>query len=208
MFCSYYGEYSRFYKVENSFFNMITYHDIYEIIRKEKYSETLQPLPKNFIIDVSEYLNEKRVESAKEDDLFLDASAKSKKQFENSISLFKELILRRKKKLLNLVFVAAETGIMKRDYENMVSFEREEFEKLVKAFEEGDRELAKMIKGRQGEHEQAKHKMILFTQDAEQFVDMSGGVVGPFVNGELANLDSDVAQIIVSSGKANFVDEN
>ena len=39
---------------------MISYNDIYEILRKEKYSEVLQQLPKNFIEDFS---NEKRMSS-------------------------------------------------------------------------------------------------------------------------------------------------
>ena len=62
------------------------------------------------------------------------------------MAIFKELVLRRKKKLLNLVFVAAETGIMKRDYENMLQFEKEIFDRLIKAFEEGDRFMAFPVK--------------------------------------------------------------
>ena len=93
------------------------YNDLYELLRKEKYSENLQQLPKNFILEVSVFLNGLKSDSTKEDDLFTDSALKSKKQLENSIAIFKEMILRRKKKLLNLVFVAAETGIMKRDYE-------------------------------------------------------------------------------------------
>ena len=102
---------------------MITYNYLYEILRKEKYSEVLQVLPKNILEDISEFLHDKKGESLKEGDMFEDSIIKSKKQLENSIALLKELILRRKKKLLNLVFVATETGIMKKDYENMMSFE-------------------------------------------------------------------------------------
>ena len=89
---------------------MISYNDIYEILRKEKYSDVLQPLPKNFIEDFSLYLSETRGKNSSEQDLFADSLAKSKKQIENSIALFKELILRRKKKLLSLVFTATETN--------------------------------------------------------------------------------------------------
>ncbi len=184
---------------------MLTYEEIYDIVRKEKYSEQLQVLPKNFISEVSNLLQEKKAEASKESDLFADNIAKSKKQLENTIALFKELILRRKKKLLTLVFVAAETGIMKRDFENMLEFERETFEKLVKAVEEGDKELARLLNGLKKEHE--LKRMIMFNQDVEQFVDMMGNIIGPFVAGELANLDSKVSEILVSGGKAGFVDE-
>ena|SRR3989338_10839459 len=185
---------------------MLTYNDLYEILRKEKYGEALQTLPKNFISDFLEYLNAQKEQSSKDEGLFIDTVIKSKKQLENSISLFKELVLRRKKKLLNLVFVATETGLMKRDYENMLSHERDVFDKLVKGFEEGDKELAKILSGRK-EKEKEKFRMIMFNQNVEQFVDLSGNTIGPFTSGELANLDTEVSQILVSGGKANFVDE-
>ena len=117
---------------------MLNYNDLYEILRKEKYGETLQSLPKNFVAEFSDYLNERKGDSSQESDLFLDNIAKSKKQLENSIALFKGLILRRKKKLLNLVFVAAETGIMKKDYESMFDFEKKIFDNLVKSVGEGN----------------------------------------------------------------------
>src|SRR3989344_6074690 len=99
---------------------MLSYNDLYEVLRKEKYSELLQILPKNFLLDFCEYLVDKKEQSSKDDGLFVDSVMKSRKQVENSLAIFKELILRRKKKILNLVFVAAETGIMKRDYEIML----------------------------------------------------------------------------------------
>jgi len=39
---------------------MLTFSDIYEAMRKEKYSENLQMLPKNFMIEASEYFEEKK----------------------------------------------------------------------------------------------------------------------------------------------------
>ena len=85
---------------------MITYNDIYEAARKERYSEQLQPLPKNFIQEVAEYFREKKEISAKEDNLFSDVIIKTKKQFENAVTIFKELMLRRRKKLLNFFFIS------------------------------------------------------------------------------------------------------
>lgn len=183
---------------------MLSYNDIYELLRKEKYSETLQPLSKSFLIEFSAFLNEKK--NFNDADMFAESALKAKKQIENALSLFRELVLRRKKKLLNLVFVAAETGIMKRDYDNMLDFERQIFEKLVKAFEEGDKELARLLQGGKKEEEINQLKMVLFNENVEQFVDMSGNTVGPFNSGQIANLQGEVSSILVSSGKAIFVD--
>src|SRR5690554_6273990 len=138
---------------------MIGYNELYEILRKEKYSEQLQNLPKKFIEEFKDYLEENKPAESSKGDLFSDAAAKSKKQIENAVSLFRELMLKRKRKLLNLVFVAAETGILKRDYENMLAVERQMFEELVKAVEQGDREVAQILNGEKSKKDE-KNKMI------------------------------------------------
>ncbi len=185
---------------------MIGYNEIYELLRKEKYDEKLQLLPKGFLQDFSEYLNDMKVSSTESDTgLFADSVMRQKKQFENAVSLFKELMLRRKKKMLNLVFVATETGIMKRDYENMLDFERDVFDKMIKAFEEGDKEVTKSLSGKK---EGDKNRMILFNQNIEEFVDFDGKVIGPYDSGELITLDEKIAKILVEGGKAGYVDED
>jgi len=68
---------------------MLTYHDLYEIVRKEKYSELLQKLPDSFLLDIGEYLKDRREQSMQEEGLFAESGAKNKKQLENSISLFR-----------------------------------------------------------------------------------------------------------------------
>ena len=177
---------------------MIGYNDLYELLRKEKYSETLQPLPKKFVEEFKEYLEDQSGVMSSEKDLFSDSIAKSKKQVENAISIFKELMLKRKRKILNLVFVATETGIMKRDSDNMLPIEKETFEKLIKNFEECDKEVAKILNGQKGKKEE--NKMILFKENIEQFIDHVGNLDGPFKQGELANLHAEVADILVTGG--------
>ncbi len=185
---------------------MLSYTDLYDLLRKEKYNDILQQLPKNFLIDICDYLAEKKnLAVVKEDEMFADAVDKAKKQYENSISIFKELIRIRKKKLLSLVFVATETGMMKRDFENMLPFEKEMFDKLVKAFEEGDKQLAKQMNGKKDKPKE-ENKMVMFNQDVEQFVDISGNLVGPFKGGQLVNIQIEIAEILVSSGKAAYID--
>lgn len=184
---------------------MLGYSELYEVLRKEKYSENLQPLTKKFFLEFGEYLNEHRNNNAG-NNLFSEQDLKLKKQLENSLSLFRELMLKRKKKILNLAFIATETGIMKRDFENMLQIEQETFDRLVKAFEEMDLDITSKLRGQENNIDE--NKMVLFMKDTEQFVDHGGKAVGPFKSGELANLDNNVASILVAGGKANFVDEN
>lgn len=185
---------------------MIAYNDIYEALRRERYSEQLQNLGKNFVQEVAAYLKEKKNISEKSGDIFSDAISKTKKQFENAIMMFKELMLRRKKKLLNLSFVAAETGISKRDYENMLAFEKEVFDKIMKSMEDGNKKLTKLLNGQEQEGEK-KNKLITFLQDTNEFLGLDGEKLGPFKKGDIANLPIEIANILVVDNKAEVVSE-
>ncbi len=183
---------------------MITYNDIYEVLRKEKYSEHLQPLHTKFVKEVSDYLKEKREISEKKTDMFSDAIIKTKKQFENSISIFKEIIRRRKEKILRLAFVAKETGISKRDFENMLDFERKMFDKIVKSMEDADRKINDLMEGKP---EKRKNVLVTFKNNVEEFLDSSGELIGPFDKGEMANLPEEIVKILKEADKVELVNE-
>ncbi len=184
---------------------MLSYTDLYEVVRKEKYGDVLQNLPKEFLGDITAFLQEKRGQAPKDDGLFQEEVVKQRKQLDNSLALFKELMRLRRKKLLQLVHIATETGIMKRDYENMLSFERTMFDAFVQAAERAEKEMQKVL------HSPAfavpTQKLILFTQPVEPFVSMSGEMLGPYVTGELANLDGQITDVLVQGGKATYVDQ-
>ena len=184
---------------------MITYNDIYEAARKERYSEQLQALPKNFVEDVAIYLKEKKEIALKHDDIFSDVIIKTKKQLENAITLFKELMVRRRKKILNLVLIAAETGISKQDFDNMLLFEKELFEELMKCVEVSDKKLERSLNGN-GIEEVSKNDLILFKEDIEEFIGLDGEKLGPFEKGQIANVPSEVAKILINDGKAEILE--
>jgi len=186
---------------------MITYNELYDALRKERYSEQLQPIPKRFIKEVAKYLKDKKSVVDKEGDDFSDEITKTKKQFENSIAIFKELMLRRKKKILELAFIAAETGISKRDFENMLAVEKESFDGIMKSLEKGDKQVGVMLKDAGGE-EESKNKMIVFTNDTTEFLDLDGNKLGPFKKGEVANLAEEIANILIVDKKAEGVEED
>lgn len=180
------------------------YTELYELLRKEKYAESLQILPKTFVDEFSTYLRNKRATLSESSDLFSEETLKSKKQFENALSLFKELIRIRKRKILNLVFVASETGIMKRDFSTMLGFEQALFERLVLAVEDADKDLQQQLTGARTVLND--NKMVLVRQPIAEFVDMTGTVVGPFEPGLLVNLDAKIADILISEQKVSPVD--
>lgn len=188
---------------------MISYNDLYDSLRKERYSEQLQPIPKNFIKEVSIYLKEKRDIANKKTDDFSDTIIKTKKQFENSVAIFKEFMLRRKKKILELAFVAAETGISKRDFDNMLSVEKEVFDGIMKSIEKGDKIIDEMLRGTE-DHvlNNVQNKMVVFIADVDEFLDLDGNSLGPFKKGDIANLSVEISNILLVDKKVEAIDDD
>ncbi|HDL02337.1 MAG TPA: DNA replication complex GINS family protein [Candidatus Pacearchaeota archaeon] len=184
---------------------MIMFSDIYEAMRKEKYSEGLQILPKKFLVEVSEYFREKRDLLNKEDDLFSDVAIKNKKKLENAQASFRDLLRIRKKKILNLAFVASQVGISKKDFENLLGFEKDLFEELVKALERAEKNQGADMSGGDKESE-ARHKLVRFLDDVAEFLGMDGEEIGPFVKGEVANLESEIISVLVKDKKVEIID--
>lgn len=182
---------------------MITYNDIYEASRKERYNEQLQPIPKNFVREVAEYFKDKKEFTAKQDDEFSDVIVKTKKQLENAITLFKETMLRRRKKILNLVLIASETGINKQDFENMLDFEKELFEEFMKCIDVSDKKLSGIFEGKKKDN---KNELVVFKENVEDFVNLEGEKMGPYEKGQIANIPSEIAKILIEDGKCESIE--
>jgi DNA replication initiation complex subunit (GINS family) len=182
---------------------MITYNDIYEASRKERYSEQLQSLPKSFIQDVAEYLKDKKEISSKQTDVFSDVIAKTKKQLENAITLFKELMFRRRKKILNLVLIASETGISKQEFDNMLDPEKSLFEELMKCIDASDKKLNGLLNG---EQEKQKNELIMLKENILNLVGLNGEKMA-YEKGQVANIPKEIAEILILDGKAEKVEK-
>ena len=185
---------------------MITYNDIYEAARKERYSDQLQPIAKNFVSETSKYFQEKKQITIDNTDEFSEVVLKTKKQLENAITFFKELIVRRRKKILNLVLIATETGISKPDFENMLAIEKELFEDLLKCMNLGDDKLNELLNGGKIE-KTTKNEMIIFKEDVESFVGLDAESMGPFEKGQIANLPHEITKMLIEGGKVEKVYE-
>ena len=186
---------------------MITYNEIYEALRKEKYSEQLQPLHRDFVKQVAEYFKEKKEMSNKEEDMFSESIIKTKRQLENAVLIFKELMLKRKKKILHLAFIAAETGITKRDFDNMLDFEKEMFEKIMQTMEQTDKNVSNQLNSNGGEKE-ARMFLLNFKNEVEEFLGLEGEKLGPFAKGEIVSLPEQIAKILVEDGKAELISDD
>lgn len=179
---------------------MITYNDIYEFCRKERVQNELQKLPEDFVLDIADYLREKKEITSKENDSFSDGIAKTKKQLENARTLFKELIVIRRKKILNLILIAAEVGVSKRDLDNMMDFEKQLFNELMSCIENSNKKIATVLEnGNNGKD------LLVFKDDVGEFLGLNGEKLGEFKKGQTATLPKEIAKILVEDGKAELI---
>jgi len=184
---------------------MITFSDIYEAMRKEKYSEELQSLPPKFLVETSEYFKEKKEFLEKEGDSFSDMVLKNKKKLENAHSSFKDLLRMRKKKILNLAFISSEVGISKKDFENLLSFEKDLFEEVVRSLERAESNLVADMGGAQ--KDERKHHLVRFLEDVPEFLNFEGEPVGSFEKGEIANLEKELVDILEKDKRVEVIEE-
>lgn len=208
MTCSHYLGNINSFKGKCFFIGMVTYNDLYEAIRKERYSDELQALGENFLQECSEYFSEKRKFSERESDIFTDLSSKSKKKLENAMALFKELLLRRRKKILNLAFVASETGISKKDFENLLEFEKDLFEDIVKNLDKADKELNDCMVITNGKNCSNNSKLVRFSEKVDEFLNLNGDTLGPFEVGEVANLENEIVDILIQDKKVEILEQD
>jgi len=176
---------------------MITYN---AILRQEKYNETLQKLPKNFLEDLKEYIEEKNKSFARSEGAFDEALKKLKKQFENAQSLIEEIFAIRQKKILNLALLAKISGVTRSDLDNMLLEEKELFQTVLNKVKDIEERLkAKIIEGKK---DLKNNCLIRFKSDTEEFLDGEGNKLGPFKKGDIANLPKEIAEILIEDKKA------
>jgi DNA replication initiation complex subunit (GINS family) len=185
---------------------MITYSDLYELLRKEKYNEQLQLLPPTFMNELAEYFEDKKKIANKDSEDFSDTILKTKKQLTEAVIIFKELITRRQRKIINLALIAAKTGINKRDAENMTDNEQKLFETIVSEIEKESKNIDNIINGVR-EEKNLKNQLVRFKQDIPAFLDADEQPIGPFKAGEMANLPKKIADILVKNTQAEYLDD-
>lgn len=184
---------------------MITYNDIYTILRNEKYNELLQKLPNNFLFLVREYFEDKEKIIKKHGDSFDEAISKLKKQLENAKSLINELFLIRQKKILNLAILAKISGVTKSDIQNMLDEEKELFESTLNKLKETEKLIKRKLSGKKKNLK--KNLLVRFKQAVPPFLDEEGNKLGPFEKGDIVSLPKEIVRILELEDKVAVLDQ-
>ncbi|MBU2496956.1 MAG: hypothetical protein KJ767_02775 [Nanoarchaeota archaeon] len=187
---------------------MVTYPEIFEILRKEKYTDKLQSLSKTFLNDVALYLKEKKAllerEREERPEFFNETLERTKKQLENAKSMLRELFMVREKKVIELSLVASKTGISKTESKTMLETEIELFEEVLKKLKDIDAKIISIIEGI--ERIEDENLLIKFRSETPKFVDLNGNEIGPFRERDVANLPKKIAETLIKNKMAEMVE--
>jgi DNA replication initiation complex subunit (GINS family) len=114
----------------------ITYETLYEILRREKSKDELQPLDETFYADVLSYLEEKNKmlqEAAGKFDMFsVDERDNTQIQLNNVRKILKELYERREKKIIDIALNKSRTNSSIIDTTNLLESENAAYTELVR----------------------------------------------------------------------------
>ena len=187
---------------------MVTYPEIFEMLRKEKYTDKLQELGQNFLEDVASYLQEKKTllerERTEHPEFFNETIEKTKKQLENAKAMLRELFTVREKKIIELALIASKTGISRTDVKSMLSGEKDLFETVFQKIKESEEKLLNVMEGIKKLEDD--HLLVKFTSDIPKFVDLSGGEIGPFKEKDVANLPKKIAETLIRNKIVEVMD--
>ncbi|MBT7297614.1 hypothetical protein HN841_02510 [archaeon] len=200
--------------------NIITYENLYNILRKEKQNQELQELKETFYNEVMAYIEEKKeiLESQqKKESIFTTIEVqKTKKQLENIFKILKELYEKRENKIIYLALLNSKTNEETNEESFMLERELELYESLKKVLDNSRNSIFdSIINGNKQEDIEPKDlkvekmpknsKKITILKPIESFVDTNLKTRGPFKKEDMAILPEEIAELLISKNIAKEI---
>lgn len=214
----------------------ITYETLFELLRIEKSRGELQKLDSDFFKDVLNYIKEKKesVESLKDKtDLFAaDERQKAEKQLQNVKKIIKDIYERREKKIIEAALDSSRmfSGVI--DRSALLEEEKKLFDSVLEVLNNFRKGIlfslieAKQIdikneKTEEKAEEERKHTdtekkqteevkketmMIRFLHPVPKFIGKSLEEYGPFDKEDVANIPSELAELLVKKERAETIE--
>jgi DNA replication initiation complex subunit (GINS family) len=204
----------------------VTYETLFELLRLEKSRAELQTLSPAFFADLANYVREKQEilnRAEQKTDLFaLTERDKTRAQLENIRRIIKELWEKRESKILSLAINKSRTGSSIIDTSALLAEEKEFFEQLVALLNQfrgtglmpllygkpvaNQRDTSDNPPAKDAKLEEPEPKketvLVRFVKSVPQFVGKELEVYGPFEEEDMANLPSEIADVLIKKGRA------
>jgi len=204
----------------------ITYETLFEIMKREKDTADLQKLGPNFFGDVVSYLNEKKKLLEKDESLFsYEEKKKVERQIDNAKRIIKDIYERRVKKIINIGLVKSRTKSNVIDSSNFLESEKKFFNEIVKVLDgfrsdvinnvlEGAiptvsrlsiNESSENNETKEEDSSESKTKLVRFLNAVPKFVGKELEEYGPFEEEDIANLPSEIADLLIGKEKVEEI---
>jgi len=205
----------------------ITYETLFDILKREKDTADLQKLDSGFFDDFVDYLNEKKKLLEKEDSLFsYDEKKKVEKQIDNARRLIKDIYERREKKIMNIALIRSRTQSDVIDKSVFLEHEKKIFNETVRTLDnfrksiihnatlgkkpseakiENNEMKADESAGKDAKQESSTTKLVRFLHIVPKFVGKELEEYGPFEEEDIANLPSEIADILIGKGRVEEI---
>jgi len=209
---------------------VITYETLFEILQRERERADLQRLEPTFFSDTINYIKDKKkIIEAKSDSVFAtDEKKKTERQLENIYKILKELYERREKKIISLALDKSRTKSNLIDTTALLREEKVVFDAIAELLDNYRESILysilneKMPFMQQFQDSQGKKpktdfktalelkrhtKLVRFTYPVPKFVGPELEEYGPFGEEDIANLPTEVADVLISKSKAEEIKE-
>lgn len=201
----------------------ITYETLFDLLRRERSRNELQELEDTFYDDVKSYLRDKEIMMNEEDKKFTSRAEKEKIkiQIKNARKIVKELYETREKKILHLASNKVKTNSILIKTSNLLPMETEFFDEAVILLGKSKKNMLKDIvtldvveSDSRPEVEEKKEEVkiesnnqikIKLNSNLPKFVGLDQKIYGPFNKGEVVDLPSNVANLLVNKGRAETI---
>ncbi len=215
-------------KLDSEDNNTVTYEAIFEMLRKERNSDSLQKLDEKYYQKVSEYLKNK---TSDDKDILINAK-----------KLLKETYERREKKIMTLAIDKCRLGMESANTSNLLKEERFLFNQAVEILQRSRASIIETLlagntpsvdvkipvespanpeETKKAENESQPEKgfvsadtlskssqlslTVRFLHAVPKFVGKELEVYGPFEQEEIANVPEEIAKILITKGRAEEI---
>lgn len=215
---------------------VITYETLFELLNRERDRPELQKLEPSFFADVVQYLMERggyTEEVKRNASITFEEKMKAEKQFHNLHKIIKEIYERREKKILFMALDKSRTKSSIIDTSSLLNDERAMFDAITRMldnFRKGilesvisqnapfvAQEKSPEIKKEAPKEEQffqpadeisKSTKLVRFVHAVPKFVGTELEEYGPFQEEDVANLPLEIAELLVSKGRVEEINES
>jgi DNA replication initiation complex subunit (GINS family) len=205
---------------------VITYETLFELLKRERERPDLQKLEPTFFNDAINYIKDKKkILEAKEGIFAQEEKKKKERQLENIYKILKELYERREKKIISLALDKSRTHSELIDTTALLKEEKVVFEALTNLLDTyRDAILYSVLNEKlpfmqpienKKEKEEFKTalelkkstKLVRFIAHVPKFVGPELEEYGPFDEEDIANLPSEVADVLINKGRVEEIKE-